>query len=135
PLGHAIGRIGCFFAGCCYGDVCDLPWAVTFTDPLTLARPDVPLHPTQLYEAAANLMIFAVLFTLYRRAKFSGQLFLVYMAIYGIVRSIIEIFRGDARGFLFDGMLSTSQAVGLAAALVAIILLVVFHFRDKKSTR
>jgi phosphatidylglycerol:prolipoprotein diacylglycerol transferase len=135
PLGHAIGRIGCFFAGCCYGGVCDLPWAVTFTDPMTLAPPDIPLHPTQLYESAANFLIFAFLLTLYRKGLFPGRLFLVYMLVYGMVRSGIEIFRNDSRGFLFDGMLSTSQAVGLTAALVAAVLLVALHFRDKRQTR
>ena len=136
PLGHAIGRIGCFFAGCCHGKVCDLPWAVTFTDPMTLARPvGVPLHPTQLYEAFANLLIFALLFTLYHRKKFAGRLFLVYVMVYGIARAIIEIFRGDPRGFVFDGMLSTSQALGLTAATVAALLLVVLHIRNKRADR
>ena len=135
PLGHAIGRVGCFFAGCCYGKPSDLAWAVTFTDPMTLARPGIPLHPTQLYEFAANLMIFALLFTLHRRRAFSGRLFLVYVMIYGIVRSIIEIFRGDPRGFLFDGMLSTSQAMGMTSAVVAAILLVVLHRRRNRSDR
>lgn len=136
PLGHAIGRMGCFSAGCCYGEPSDLPWAVTFTDPLTLAYPtDIPLHPTQLYSVIANLLIFTVLLILYRRAACSGRLFLVYMFIYGIVRTIIEMFRNDLRGFLFDGMLSTSQAIGLTAAAIAAILLVVLHLRDKRSTR
>jgi len=136
PLGHAIGRIGCFFAGCCHGKVCDLPWAVTFTDPMTLAHPvGVPLHPTQLYEAFANLMIFALLFALYHRKKFAGRLFLVYVMVYGVARAIIEIFRGDPRGFVFDGMLSTSQALGLTAAAAAAVLLVVLHVRNNRTDR
>lgn len=135
PLGHAIGRIGCFFAGCCYGESCALPWAVTFNDPLTLAQPGIPLHPTQLYESAANVLIFFVLLSLYRKRVFPNRLFLVYMLIYGIVRSIIEVFRGDPRGFLFDETLSTSQAVGLTAALVAALLLVALYIRDKRQPR
>ncbi len=132
PLGHAIGRMGCFFAGCCYGRICTLPWAVRFTNPQTLARPiGVPLHPTQLYSVLANLTIFAILFTMSRRAKCSGRLFLVYILIYGLARSFIEIFRNDPRGSVFGGMLSTSQAIGLTAAVISAAVLVVLYLRDR----
>src|SRR5262245_2813760 len=67
-LGHAVGRLGCFFAGCCYGKPTELPWAITFSDPFAAANVGTPLgvhlHPTQLYEASAELLIlFALLLT------------------------------------------------------------------------
>ncbi len=123
-IAHSIGRVGCFFAGCCYGKVCDLPWSVTFKHPDSLAPIALPLHPTQLYSAASNLIIFFILWFLRRRKKFNGQVFWVYILLYGIGRSIIEIFRDDFRGHAIFGFLSTSQAIGGAMSIVAVIMLV-----------
>ena len=116
--GHAVGRIGCFFAGCCYGKECDLPWAVVFRDPLSLAPTGVHLHPTQLYSVAANLMVFGILWFSRTRITRQGRLFWLYVMLYGIIRTILEIFRGDPRGPLF-GVLSVSQVIGLVLACVA----------------
>lgn len=111
-LGQALGRLGCFFAGCCYGAACDLPWAVTFTDPNSLARLGVPLHPTQLYEAAADLSLFALLyFGVAPRRRAPGRVFGWYLVLYPALRFVVEMFRDDPRGAL--GPLSTSQAVGI----------------------
>jgi len=134
PLAHGIGRLGCFFAGCCYGEICTRPWAVTFTDPHTLARPlGLPLHPTQLYSSFTNFIIFGGLLALFWKGRFSGRLFLVYLVVYGLTRSVIEIFRGDPRGTVLSGALSTSQAIGLSAALIAAVILVILYQRDKKN--
>ena len=124
--GHAIGRLGCFSAGCCYGKPTDLPWAVTFTDPDTLAVAGVPLHPTQIYESLGNLCIFVFLFMYRKKTSFDGQLFWLYVALYSVLRFSIEFLRGDAeRGFMqvasFD--LSTSQAVAAVAFLTAVVML------------
>lgn len=122
-LGHAIGRLGCFSAGCCYGSQADVPWAVTFTNPYAreiVGVPlDVPLHPTQLYEAATELAIFAVLLGLSRRKRFHGQVFWSYVALYSAARFVIEFYRGDPRGFVLDGALSTSQLVGILMLLAS----------------
>ena len=123
-IGHTIGRIGCFFAGCCYGKVCDLPWAVTFTNPDSLAPVNIPLHPTQLYAAATNLVIFIFLWTLRSRKKFDGQIFWVYVLLYGITRSVAESFRGDFRGDLVFGILSISQTIGGSMAFVSVVMLI-----------
>ncbi len=121
-LGQAIGRIGCFFAGCCYGAECALPWAVTFTDPRGLAPLHAALHPTQLYAAAANLLIFAVLqFLLRPRQRFPGQIFGAYLVLYPAARFTIELFRADPRGAL--GPLSTSQALGIPLFLFGLWVL------------
>ncbi|MFP4040167.1 MAG: prolipoprotein diacylglyceryl transferase [Desulfosudaceae bacterium] len=133
PLAQAIGRLGCFSAGCCYGKICDLPWAVTFTDPHTLAWPrGLPLHPTQLYSSLSNFAIFGLLLALFLGGRFTGRLFLVYLVIYGLSRSFIEMFRGDPRGTILADSLSTSQAIGLSAAAVAAAVLVLLHLRDKR---
>ena len=123
-IGHTIGRIGCFFAGCCYGKACDLPWAVTFTNPDSLAPVNIPLHPTQLYAAATNLVIFIFLWMLRSRKKFDGQIFWVYVLLYGIARSVLESFRGDFRGDLVFGILSISQTIGGSMAFVSVVMLI-----------
>ncbi len=124
-LGHCLGRIGCFFAGCCYGKACDLPWAITFHDPASLAPINVPLHPTQLYSSAGNFLIFLILLVVRRYQKFEGQLFWLYVLLYGVTRSFIEMFRGDYRGGEIMGVLSVSQTVGCSLALVAVVMMVV----------
>ncbi len=111
-IGHAIGRLGCLAAGCCYGKAAEnLPWGIIFTDPECLAPTNVKLHPTQLYESAGELLIFVALIALRNRKTFNGELFMVYLACYAVLRFIVEFFRGDAgRGFLAEG-LSLSQGI------------------------
>ncbi len=123
-LGHAIGRLGCFSAGCCYGRQCRLPWAVTFTDPHCLAPLGVPLQPTQLYSVLSNFTIFLILLWIDKKKKFDGMVFWCYILLYGLFRSFIEIFRGDPRGhFLFFNFLSVSQGIGLIMAIAAVFML------------
>ncbi len=121
-LGHAIGRIGCFSAGCCWGLECHLPWAITFTNPETnrmFGTPlMVPLHPTQLYEAAAEAVI---AFVLWRRSLAShrpGTVIGLYLLLYSAVRFAVEFVRAHDAANPFGGPLSSSQwiALGLAAA-------------------
>ena len=126
-LGQAIGRLGCFAAGCCYGKVCDRPWAVTFHDAYAtraVGTPlEVPLHPTQLYESAAALLIFFGLLWLSGRKRFEGQVALVYLVFYAATRFVIEFYRGDAaRGTVFHGLLSTSQFIAILVAVAAGLL-------------
>jgi phosphatidylglycerol:prolipoprotein diacylglycerol transferase len=125
-LGHVTGRLGCFAAGCCYGRPTSLPWAVTFTNPLAAANVGtplgIPLHPTQLYEAGAELLILIVLLATERRGhRFPGRTFWLYMILYAISRFIIEIYRGDPRGIIFG--ISTSQFISLLLAPLAIAML------------
>lgn len=126
-LGHAFGRVGCFAAGCCYGVPTDLPWGTTFTNSysgtLVGVPLNIPLHPTQLYSALGNLAIFAGLLWFYRRKRFDGQVFWVYALSYGIFRFLVEIWRGDPRGALFGGALSTSQFVAILMVTVALGML------------
>ncbi|MBI4210997.1 MAG: prolipoprotein diacylglyceryl transferase [Deltaproteobacteria bacterium] len=121
-LGHAVGRVGCFFAGCCFGrPTHDHPWyAVIFPEIAEGRAPaGIPLYPTQLMESGAELIIFGFLLWLRLRKKFDGQIFVTYVMLYAIVRSIIEIFRGDLdRGFIIDPWLSTSQFISLILFLI-----------------
>jgi phosphatidylglycerol:prolipoprotein diacylglycerol transferase len=126
-IGQAIGRLGCFSAGCCYGRPAEVPWAVTFRDPYasrTVGTPlDTALHPTQIYEAIACLAIFFILLRMARRKRFDGQVTVAYVLLYAVARFVIEFYRGDAvRGTVF-GWLSTSQFIALLlAAAVALVL-------------
>jgi phosphatidylglycerol---prolipoprotein diacylglyceryl transferase len=126
-LGHVVGRFGCFFAGCCYGKPTSMPWGITFTDPFAQTNVGtplgVPLHPTQLYEAGAELLILGVLLLTERKGRpFPGRTFWLYMLLYAISRFIIEFFRGDERGTVF--MFSTSQFISLLLAPLAVVMLV-----------
>jgi phosphatidylglycerol:prolipoprotein diacylglycerol transferase len=126
-LGHVVGRFGCFFAGCCYGKPTTKPWGITFTDPFAQSNVGtplgVPLHPTQLYEAGAELLILIILLVTERKGRpFPGRTFWLYMLLYAVSRFIIEFFRGDERGTVF--MFSTSQFISLLLAPLAIVMLV-----------
>ena len=118
---HMFGRIGCFMAGCCHGAEWHGPLAVTFTDPVCLAKPlNTPLHPTQLYSASMILLIMITLLLLKRHKQFDGQLFLTYLILYAIGRSVIEIFRGDiSRGFVIGEYVSHSQFISLIVLIGA----------------
>jgi phosphatidylglycerol---prolipoprotein diacylglyceryl transferase len=125
-LGHVIGRFGCFFAGCCFGKETTVPWAVTFTSDYAARNVGTPinrpLHPTQLYEAGAELLILLFLVATERKGRpFPGRTFWGYMLLYGISRFIIEFYRGDARGTV--GMFSTSQFVSLLIVPISIVML------------
>jgi phosphatidylglycerol---prolipoprotein diacylglyceryl transferase len=128
-LGHVVGRLGCFAAGCCYGRPTSLPWGVTFHDDFAggaVGTPlGVPLHPTQLYESAAEAAILLVLLATERKGpRFPGRTFWLYLALYAVSRFVIEFFRGDERGAVFG--FSTSQVISLAilpCSLAALALL------------
>jgi phosphatidylglycerol:prolipoprotein diacylglycerol transferase len=126
-LGLIIGRFGCFFAGCCFGKPTSVPWAITFTDPFAAANVgtplNVPLHPTQLYEAGANFVILVFLLATEQFGrKFAGRTFWLYMLLYAVSRYVIEFYRGDERGNV--GPLSTSQFVSVILAPLAVAMLV-----------
>jgi phosphatidylglycerol:prolipoprotein diacylglycerol transferase len=126
-LGHVVGRFGCFFAGCCFGKPTTKPWGITFTDPFAATNVGtplgVPLHPTQLYEAGAELLILILLLATERTGRrFAGRTFWLYMLLYAISRFIIEFFRGDERGNV--GIFSTSQFISIVLVPLAIGMLV-----------
>ena len=124
-LGMGIGRLGCLAAGCCYGRPTDLAWGIAFTHPLAerlQGTPlNVPLHPTQILQAATGLLLFAILFYTHRRQAFRGQVTGLYLVLAGGSRLLTELLRGDPRG---GGLgLSTSQWIGLGMILVGSLVL------------
>jgi len=126
-LGYTVGRLGCLLAGCCFGRQADIPWAITFTNPtanMNAGTPlNVPLHPTQIYESLAGLVIFVLLLALERRGRaFAGRTFWLFVLFYSISRFAIEFFRGDDRGMPF-GVLSTSQLISVVLFPLSLIML------------
>ena len=126
PLAHAISRVGCFAAGCCFGLPHDGPLAVTFPN-TGIAPAGIPLHPVQLYEAGALLVIAAITNAFYAHKRFDGQVFLLYLLLYAVARSVLEVFRGDLeRGFFLPEALGEtltySQGMSLVFALVALVV-------------
>jgi phosphatidylglycerol---prolipoprotein diacylglyceryl transferase len=144
-LGQAIGRQGCFAAGCCWGKPTDSIFGVHFTQaahdftgvPITTETgAPLHLHPTQLYESIVMLAVFGILIYLHRHKKFDGQVLIAYGIIYGIVRFSIEFLRDDPRGDLFGLTtltgLSTSQIISLLVAVCAVIFMI---FRLKRANK
>jgi phosphatidylglycerol:prolipoprotein diacylglycerol transferase len=125
-LGHVIGRMGCFLAGCCWGKETTVPWSVVFTDPFANANVGTPLnrhlHPTQLYESGAELIILIGLLWFEKRGRpFPGRTFWGYMLVYAISRFIIEIYRGDPRGMVYG--LTTSQFISVILVPLSLFML------------
>ena len=124
---HALGRLGCFFAGCCYGIPTDSFFGMNFKEGNGI---DQHLHPTQLYEFTLISAIFLYILWKKQRKEFHGQLFLSYLVLYAIGRGVIEVFRGDeARGYVIDDILSISQFISL------ILIAVVIYFYSKLKNR
>src|SRR5256712_1525414 len=117
-LGHAIGRVGCFAAGCCYGKPTHHFWGVTFTNPVAHALVGTPLNealePTQLFESAVELANFFILTWMFNRKKFDGQVFGAYLILYGVARYFLEFIRDDpGRGSVFGGMMTGTQLISI----------------------
>jgi len=130
-VANFFGRQGCFAAGCCWGKPTTLPWGVKFSElghQITGVPTDVHLHPTQLYESFAMLLVFVFLLWLHKRKRFDGQVILAYALLYSAIRFAIEFVRDDPRGDVFGLTsltgLSTSQLISLVIGIWALILLI-----------
>ena len=129
-LGQAIGRLGCFAAGCCWGTRCDAPWGVVFpaaAHAVTGVPDGIPIHPVQLYETALSLAIFVALLAIWKRKTVAGQVLCAYLMLYGAARFTLEFWRDDPRGDVLGLTtatgLSTSQMIGLACVVAGAALL------------
>jgi phosphatidylglycerol---prolipoprotein diacylglyceryl transferase len=136
-IGNFFGRQGCFAAGCCWGEPTTLPWGVKFSElghQVTGVPTDTHLHPTQLYESFAMLLVFFFLLWLHKRKRFSGQVILAYAFLYSVIRFSIEFVRDDPRGDVLGLTtltgLSTSQMISIVIAVFALIMLVVRRRRS-----
>ena len=119
-LGSVFGRIGCLLNGCCYGRACDLPWAIHF--PADHETHGVGVHPTEIYDALLNLILYVFLAWLFRRKKFDGQIFATYLIVYAIFRSIAEYFRGDYPTDHVHAGLTSAQLVSVPIFVTGIVL-------------
>jgi phosphatidylglycerol:prolipoprotein diacylglycerol transferase len=133
-IGHVFGRLGCLAAGCCHGKASEnLPWGIVFTDPECLAPTNVLLHPTQIYESSGELIIFLALIMLRNRRSFTGQLFMMYLILYAVLRFIVEFFRGDVgRGFII-GNISVSQGISILIFLSGLAGFFILRRKSRKS--
>lgn len=127
-IAHAFGRLGCLAAGCCYGKPTGSSFGVKLYSNLVDRQfQGIPLHPTQLYESGALLILFFGLLYVYKRKIFDGQVVFTYLLAYPVIRSIIELFRGDLiRGFVIEDVISTSQFISI---LIFIMTLFALWFR------
>ena len=126
-LGHAVGRIGCFTAGCCYGKPTSLPWGVVFTNPMAREISGtplgVPLHPTQLYESVVEFVNFFILLWLIKHKRSDGQVIGAYMLLYGIARYLLEFLRADPeRGVVLGGWLTGTQLISILLVIIGGVL-------------
>lgn len=135
PIIHSISRVGCFLAGCCYGCESSLPWAVTYTNPETVAPLYVSIHPTQLYSASIFLLIFMLMYFNFSKVKpnVAGLAFSIYLILSSMERIFMDFIRGD-RTFVLNKheifkILSVHQVVALGLLTTALIYLMVVSFR------
>lgn len=134
PMGLAFGRMGCLLAGCCFGAITNLPWGLSFPprSPAseTQAKEHIlrtarmwsePVHPTQIYESAASLLVaFVCLYVVLPRKRYDGQVFAASLVLYALARFAVEILRRDERGGAAG--LSTSQLIGLGLVAAAVVI-------------
>jgi phosphatidylglycerol:prolipoprotein diacylglycerol transferase len=125
-LGHAIGRIGCFAAGCCWGQQCLRGPSVTFTNPdaheLTGVPLGIPLHPTQIYESVSEFLILGVLYWRFHQPHRDGSIIGLYMVLYSIARFAVEFIRHHDQALPFGGPLSLTQWISIGTFLLGIWL-------------
>lgn len=120
-LGYFFGRWGCLLNGCCYGRPTTMPWGIQFPKG-TETYPNF-VHPTEIYDSLLNLGLYGFLAWLYRRKKFDGQVFAVYLICYAVLRSFVELFRGDYSPEHYWGGLTPAQMVSIAIVIAGLLLL------------
>lgn len=122
-LGLAIGRIGCLLAGCCYGGPTTLPWAIHY--PHTHETQGLAVHPTPVYESLLLLIVTAVLLKIDKNKSFDGLTTWMFFIIYGVVRFILEYFRGDRLIWLDALNLSASQLISLGGIALGLLMIAI----------
>lgn len=120
-LGHIFGRVGCLMTGCCYGRPTSLPWAIRFPGEHWTAG--IPVHPTQIYEALLNGLLYIGLMMLYRRKRFDGQIFGAYLIGYALLRTFVELFRGDYAKHYLGGYFTPAQLLSAGILAAGAVLL------------
>ena len=122
-IGQGIGYLGCFLAGCCYGKPTEVKWGVIFTSSNSLAPLNILLHPTQIYGALSEFIIFIVLLYLHARKRFEGQILIWFLILHSTAQLLLERFRGDERVFIPGGEMTINQLSALLILFVAVTTL------------
>jgi phosphatidylglycerol:prolipoprotein diacylglycerol transferase len=117
-LGQTVGQFACLLNGDSYGRPTDLPWAITYTDPRSLAPLNIPLHPIELYEMAAYFLVFLLVWEIRARYRVHGITFFIYLAGYGLARFVVDFFRGDPAMFAWG--MQAAQVFGAAMVLASL---------------
>jgi len=128
-IAHSFGRMGCFFAGCCYGIPTETFWGIKFPEfslPVRELKTTLPIHPTQLYETVLELLLFLILI---KAIKFKFR-FASYLIIYGLFRFFIEFLRGDDRGTFIIKTLSPSQFISVIMVLFGTVIIVIIKEKN-----
>jgi phosphatidylglycerol:prolipoprotein diacylglycerol transferase len=121
-LGSFFGRWGCLMNGCCYGKPTTMPWGIQF--PVGHETYPHYVHPTEIYDSLLNLALFAFLAWFYKRRKFDGQVFGLYLICYAVLRSFVELFRGDyPPSDLVAGRITPAQLVSAGILAAGVLLL------------
>jgi phosphatidylglycerol:prolipoprotein diacylglycerol transferase len=129
-IGYVIGRFGCLFNGCCYGGVCDLPWAIRFPDEQHPGMLTPPSHPTQIYASLFNIVFFFILLWWEKRPRRDGEMFFGYLAMYGFYRFIVESFRVGATASLIAGTgLTLTHIVSALMLILGVTAIVILRKR------
>jgi phosphatidylglycerol:prolipoprotein diacylglycerol transferase len=131
-LGNVFGRIGCLLNGCCYGRPTDLPWAIRF--PSNHPTGGLPVHPTEIYDALNNVVLYLLLAWLFRRKKFDGEVFATYLVGYAITRTIMEYFRGDYPPDQIHFGLTPGELISIPIFIAGLMLGVILSNRARKTT-
>jgi phosphatidylglycerol---prolipoprotein diacylglyceryl transferase len=129
-LGLAIGRIGCVLAGCCYGAVCHLPWAIHY--PLSHVTTGMPVHPVQLYETLSLLVLTVWLNHSDKLAPYRGRTTCLFFICYGLIRFLLEYVRGDRLVWLSQLNLSASQLISLGFVALGLVIWRSLHKRYQR---
>lgn len=123
-LGQTFGQFACLLNGDSYGRPTDLPWAITYTDPRSLAPLNIPLHPIELYEMAAYFLVFLLVWKIRTKCRSDGSTLVTYLSAYGVVRFLVEFFRGNPA--ILAGGIAAAQVFSAAlifASLAGFLLL------------
>lgn len=131
-LGNFFGRIGCLLNGCCYGRACNLPWAIRF--PPGHPTGGLPVHPTEIYDALDNFILYLLLAWLFRRKKFDGEVFATYLIGYAITRTVMEYFRGDYPPDQIHFGLTPGELISIPIFIAGLVLGIVLSTRARKTT-
>lgn len=134
PLLHAISRLGCFMAGCCYGKPCAVAWAVTYIDVDSEAPLNIPVHPTQLYTALLLVITFILFHFIYKKVTTPGIMLMIYLLAEGIIRFSMDYVRDDIEYFTWDKLhvFSAHQWISIGMILFSLAGMVILRYTRKE---